>query len=157
MGGIVANNTYRADFISENLRIQQNVIEQSFKTGVKKNYFFWEAPAFTQKMRHNQLKKEYLLTGPLNILMNGMPLPRLPGLKCVKVTICNMEPTFWVMPTNLYGPNDNFDLQKSHVLPSPHQKILFGKMSWREWLWKNSVRPEIRPLQAQLHQKQGCS
>lgn len=94
VGGIVANNTYRADFISENLRIQQNVIEQSFKTGVKKLLFLGSTCIYP-KDAPQPIKEEYLLTVRWNILMNLMPLPRLPGLKCVKVTICNMEPTFW--------------------------------------------------------------
>lgn len=123
VGGIVANNTYRADFIYENLMIQNNVIHQSYLHDVKKLLFLGSSCIYP-KLAPQPLKEEYLLTGPLEETNEAYALAKIAGIKMCEAYRdqygCNF---ISVMPTNLYGPNDNYDLQTSHVLPALLRKF----------------------------------
>jgi len=118
VGGIVANNTYRAEFIYENLMIQSNLIHASWKHGVRKLLFLGSSCIYP-RMAPQPLKEEYLLTGPLEFTNEPYAVAKIAGIKMCESYYrqygCNF---ISVMPTNLYGPNDNFDLEKSHVLPA---------------------------------------
>jgi GDP-L-fucose synthase len=129
VGGIVANNTYRADFIYENLMIQNNVIHQSYVSGVKKLLFLGSSCIYP-KMAPQPLKEEYLLTGLLEPTNEPYAIAKIAGIKMCDAYRdqygCNF---ISVMPTNLYGPNDNYDLNNSHVLPALIRKFHEAKMS----------------------------
>lgn len=118
VGGIVANNTYRADFIYENLMIQSNVIHQSYVHGVKKLMFFGSSCIYP-KMAPQPLKEDYLLTGPLEHTNEPYAIAKIAGIKMCEAYRdqygCNF---ISVMPTNLYGYNDNYHPENSHVLPA---------------------------------------
>jgi GDP-L-fucose synthase len=123
VGGIVANNTYRADFIYENLMIEANVIHHSYKTGVKKLMFLGSSCIYP-KMAPQPLKEEYLLTGQLEPTNEPYAIAKIAGIKMCDAYReqhgCNF---ISVMPTNLYGPNDNYNLTNSHVLPALLRKF----------------------------------
>jgi GDP-L-fucose synthase len=123
VGGIVANNTYRAEFIYENLMIQNNVIHQSYKAGVKKLMFLGSSCIYP-KLAPQPLKEEYLLTGLLENTNEPYAIAKIAGIKMCDAYRdqygCNF---ISVMPTNLYGPNDNYDLHNSHVLPALLRKF----------------------------------
>jgi len=129
VGGIVANNTYRADFLYENLMIQNNVIHQSYVNGVKKLLFLGSSCIYP-KMAPQPLKEEYLLTGSLEPTNEPYAIAKIAGLKMCEAYHdqygCNF---ISVMPTNLYGPNDNYDLKTSHVLPALLRKFHEAKES----------------------------
>lgn len=129
VGGIIANNTYRADFIYENILIQSNVIHQSYKTGVKKLLFLGSTCIYP-KMAPQPLKEEYLLTGILEETNEPYAIAKIAGIKMCDAYRdqygCNF---ISVMPTNLYGFNDNYDLQNSHVLPALLRKFHEAKQS----------------------------
>ena len=118
VGGIEANNKYRAQFLYENLMIQSNVIHQSYVHGVKK-LLFLASSCIYPKMASQPIKEEYLLTGELEPTNEPYAIAKIAGLKmCESYNRqygCNF---ISVMPTNLYGPNDNYDLTTSHVLPA---------------------------------------
>ncbi len=118
VGGIVANNTYRADFLYENLAIQNNVIHQSYLNGVKKLMFLGSSCIYP-KLAPQPLKEEYLLTGPLEETNEPYAIAKIAGIKMADAYRdqygCNF---ISVMPTNLYGYNDNYHPQNSHVLPA---------------------------------------
>lgn len=118
VGGIIANNTYRADFIYENLMIQNNVIHQSYKHGVKKLMFFGSSCIYP-KMAPQPLKEESLLTGLLEPTNEPYAIAKIAGIKMCEAYRdqygCNF---ISVMPTNLYGYNDNYHPENSHVLPA---------------------------------------
>lgn len=127
VGGIVANNTYRADFIYENMMIQSNVIHQSYLNGVKKLLFLGSSCIYP-KLAPQPLKEEYLLTGLLEPTNEPYAIAKIAGIKMCDAYReqygCNF---ISVMPTNLYGPNDNYDLNNSHVLPALLRKFITAK------------------------------
>jgi len=127
VGGIVANNVYRAQFIYENLMIQNNIIHAAYKAGVKKLLFLGSSCIYP-KMAPQPLKEEYLLTGLLEPTNEPYAIAKIAGIKMCENYYrqygCNF---ISVMPTNLFGPNDNYDLEKSHVLPAIIRKMHLGK------------------------------
>lgn len=127
VGGIMANNTYRADFIYNNLQIQQNVIYNAWKSGVKKLLFLGSTCIYP-KNAHQPMKEDALLTGVLEYTNEPYAIAKIAGIKlCESFNIQYGTDFISVMPTNLYGPNDNFDLERSHVLPAMIRKILLSK------------------------------
>lgn len=127
VGGIVANNTYRADFIYENLMIQNNVIHQSYLNGVKKLLFLGSTCIYPKNCLQ-PMKEDYLLTDILEYTNEPYAIAKIAGIKmCESYNLQYGTNFISVMPTNLYGPNDNFDLEKSHVLPALIRKIHLGK------------------------------
>ena len=126
VGGIMANNVYRADFIADNLQIQQHVIGESFHHGVKKLLFLGSTCIYPRDAAQ-PMKEEALLTGPLEYTNEPYAIAKIAGLKmCESYNLQYGTNYIAVMPTNLYGPNDNFDLEKSHVLPAMIRKIHLG-------------------------------
>ena len=127
VGGIIANNTYRADFIYENLMIQNNVIHQAYVNKVKKLMFLGSSCIYP-KLAPQPLKEEYLLTGILEPTNEPYAIAKIAGIKMCDGYRdqygCNF---ISVMPTNLYGPNDNYDLNNSHVLPAMLRKFIMAK------------------------------
>lgn len=127
VGGIIANNTYRADFIYENLMIQNNVIHQAYVNKVKKLMFLGSSCIYP-KLAPQPLKEEYLLTGLLEPTNEPYAIAKIAGIKMCDGYRdqygCNF---ISVMPTNLYGPNDNYDLNNSHVLPAMLRKFIMAK------------------------------
>jgi GDP-L-fucose synthase len=147
VGGIMANNTYRGEFIYQNLMIQNNVIHQAYLNGVKKLLFLGSTCIYP-KEAPQPLKEEYLLTGPLEYTNEPYAVAKIAGIKlCESYNIQYGTNFIPVMPTNLYGPNDNFDLEKSHVLPALLRKILLGK--WLEEDNWQAVRNDLskRPVE----------
>jgi len=128
VGGIVANNTYRADFIYENMMIQSNVIHHSYLNGVKKLMFLGSSCIYP-KMAPQPLKEDYLLTGLLEPTNEPYAIAKIAGIKMCDAYRSQYGCNFIsVMPTNLYGPNDNYDLNNSHVLPALIRKFHTAKM-----------------------------
>jgi len=129
VGGIQANNTYRADFIYENLMVQNNIIHAAYKNKVKKLMFLGSSCIYP-KLAPQPLKEEYLLTGALEYTNEPYAIAKIAGIKMCesyhKQYGCNF---ISVMPTNLYGPNDNYDLNNSHVLPALLRKFHDAKES----------------------------
>lgn len=148
VGGIVANNTYRAEFLYDNLAIQSNIIHQSYLHKVKKLLFLGSSCIYP-KLAPQPLKEEYLLTGPLEHTNEPYAIAKIAGLKMCEAYHdqygCNF---ISVMPTNLYGPNDNYDLNTSHVLPAMLRKFHEAKESSAETvtLWGSGA-----PLREFLH------
>lgn len=129
VGGIVANNTYRADFIYENLAIQNNVIHQSYVHGVQKLLFLGSTCIYP-KDAPQPMSEDSLLTSPLEYTNEPYAIAKIAGIKmCESYNIQYGTNFISVMPTNLYGPNDNFDLEKSHVLPALLRKMHEAKLS----------------------------
>ncbi|HIP44426.1 MAG TPA: GDP-L-fucose synthase, partial [Sulfurospirillum arcachonense] len=127
VGGIVANNTYRADFIYENLQIQNNVIHQSYKHKVKKLLFLGSTCIYPKNCPQ-PMSEDSLLTSELEYTNEPYAIAKIAGIKmCESYNIQYGTNFISVMPTNLYGPNDNFDLETSHVLPALLRKIHLGK------------------------------
>lgn len=123
VGGIMANNTYRADFIYENLQIQQNVIGESFRHRVKKLLFLGSTCIYPREAPQ-PISENALLTSPLEYTNEPYAIAKIAGLKmCESFNLQYGTNYIAVMPTNLYGPRDNFDLEKSHVLPAMIRKI----------------------------------
>jgi len=128
VGGIVANNTYRGEFIYENLQIQNNIIHQSYKNSVKKLMFLGSTCIYP-KNSPQPMKEEYLLTSELEYTNEPYAIAKIAGIKmCESYNLQYGTNFISVMPTNLYGPNDNFDLEKSHVLPALIRKIHCAKL-----------------------------
>ena len=129
VGGILANSTYRAQFIYENLMIQNNIIHQSYVHGVKKLLFLGSSCIYP-KFAPQPMKEEHLLTGTLEETNEPYAIAKIAGIKMCEAYRdqygCNF---ISVMPTNLYGPNDNFDLKNSHVLPALIRKFHEAKTS----------------------------
>jgi GDP-L-fucose synthase len=127
VGGIHANNTYRADFIYDNLAIQSNVIHESFRCGVKKLLFLGSSCIYP-KLAPQPMREESLLTGPLETTNEPYAIAKIAGIKMCQAYRqqygCNF---ISIMPTNLYGPNDNYDLLNSHVLPALINKFFTAK------------------------------
>ena len=123
VGGIVANNTYPADFIMDNELIQCNVIRSSYKNNVKKLLFLGSCCIYP-KLCPQPIKEEYLLTGPLEPTNEAYALAKISGLKMCRYFNMQYGTNYIsVMPANLYGPNDNFDLNTSHVIPALIRKM----------------------------------
>ena len=117
VGGILANNTYRADFIFENLGIQQNVFDACHRSGIKKMLFLGSSCIYPKECPQ-PMKEEYLLTGPLEQTNEPYAIAKIAGLKMAESFNRQYGCKYYsVMPTNLYGINDNYDLEKSHVIP----------------------------------------
>lgn len=128
VGGIIANNTYRADFIHANLTIQNNVIHQSYKSNVKKLLFLGSTCIYP-KEAPQPMTESSLLTGPLEYTNEPYAIAKIAGIKmCESYNLQYGTNFLSVMPTNLYGYNDNFDLEKSHVLPALIRKMHLAKL-----------------------------
>lgn len=127
VGGIVANNTYRGAFIYENMMIQNNVIHQSYVHGVKKLLFLGSTCIYPKECPQ-PMREDSLLTGPLEYTNEPYAIAKIAGIKmCESYNLQYGTNFISVMPTNLYGPNDNFDLETSHVLPALLRKMILGK------------------------------
>ena len=123
VGGIMANSIYRANFIYKNLQIQQNIIGESFRHNVKKLLFLGSTCIYPRDAEQ-PMKEEVLLTSPLEYTNEPYAIAKIAGLKmCESFNLQYGTNYIAVMPTNLYGPNDNFDLERSHVLPAMIRKI----------------------------------
>jgi len=123
VGGILANNQYRAEFLYDNLIIEANIIHAAYLSGVKKLMFLGSSCIYP-KMAPQPLKEEYLLTGPLESTNEPYAIAKIAGIKLCEAYRDQYGCDFIsVMPTNLYGPNDNYDLKNSHVLPALIRKF----------------------------------
>jgi len=129
VGGIMANNTYRAEFIYDNMMIQSNIIHASYLNKVKKLMFLGSSCIYP-KLAPQPLKEEYMLTGLLEHTNEPYAIAKIAGIKMCDAYRSQYGCNFIsVMPTNLYGPNDNYDLQKSHVLPALLRKFHEAKQN----------------------------
>ncbi len=127
VGGIMANKAKKADFIYENLEIQNNVIHAAWKSGVKKLLFLGSSCIYP-KLCSQPIKEEYFMTGPLEETNDAYAMAKIAGIKMCQSFNEQYGTNFIsVMPTNLYGPNDNFDLESSHVLPALIRKFYEAK------------------------------
>ena len=148
VGGIQANNTYRAEFLYDNLMIQANVIDQAYQNGVKKLLFLGSSCIYP-KLAPQPLKEAYLLTGPLEPTNEPYAIAKIAGLKLCDAYRAQYGCNFIsVMPTNLYGPNDNYDLNNSHVVPALLRKFHEAKQNGKKEVvvWGSG-----RPLREFLH------
>lgn len=144
VGGIMANNTLRAEFIYENIMIQSNVIHAAYLNGVKKLVFLGSSCIYPRDCPQ-PMKEEHLLTSPLEFTNEPYAIAKITGLKmCEAYNLRYGTDFIAVMPTNLYGPNDNFNLTGGHVMPSLMRRIHLGK------LLENGDLPGIR---ADLHRR----
>lgn len=147
VGGILANNTYRADFIYENLQIQQNVIGEAFRHNVKKLLALGSTCIYPRDCPQ-PIREEYLLTGELEYTNEPYALSKIVGLKmCESFNLQYGTNYIAVMPTNLYGPNDNFHLENSHVMPAMIRKVFLSHcMHTGDW---DAVRADmnLRPVE----------
>ena len=137
VGGIMANNTYRAEFLYDNLMIESNIIHNAHKTGVRKLLFLGSSCIYP-KMAPQPLKEEYLLSGFLEETNEPYAIAKITGIKLCESYRNQYGSNFIsAMPTNLYGPNDNYDLQGSHVLPALirkfHEAKVNGQASVEVW------------------------
>ena len=129
VGGILANNTYRAEFLYDNLLIESNIIDAAYRNGAKKLLFLGSSCIYP-KMAPQPLKEEYLLTGLLEDTNEPYAIAKIAGIKLCDAYRSQYGCNFIsVMPTNLYGPNDNYDLTTSHVLPALIRKFHEAKMN----------------------------
>jgi GDP-L-fucose synthase len=147
VGGIVANNTYRGQFIYENLMIQNNVIHQAYLAGVKKLLFLGSTCIYPREAPQ-PMPENCLLTSPLEYTNEPYAIAKIAGIKmCESYNLQYGTNFLSVMPTNLYGPNDNFNLETSHVLPALIRKIHLGKcIENNDW---DAIRDDLnkRPLE----------
>lgn len=128
VGGIMANNTYRAEFIYNNLQIQQNVIGESYRSGVRKLLFLGSSCIYPREAKQ-PMSEDQLLTGSLEYTNEPYAIAKIAGLKmCESFNLQYGTNYIAVMPTNLYGPRDNFHLENSHVLPAIIRKIHLAKL-----------------------------
>ena len=129
VGGIMANNVYRGEFLYDNLMIQSNTIDAAYRSGVKKLLFLGSSCIYP-KMAPQPLKEEYMLTGPLEPTNEPYAIAKIAGIKMCDAYRSQYGCNFIsVMPTNLYGPNDNYDLNTSHVLPALIRKFHEAKVN----------------------------
>ncbi len=144
VGGIIANNTYRGEFIYENMMIQNNVIHQSYLNKVKKLLFLGSTCIYPKNCPQ-PMKEEYLLTNTLEYTNEPYAIAKIAGIKmCESYNIQYGTDFIAVQPTNLYGPNDNFDLEKSHVLPALIRKIHLGKsLENNDW---DTIKKDLNKL-----------
>jgi GDP-L-fucose synthase len=148
VGGIVANNTYRADFIYDNLMIESNVIHASYINKVEKLMFLGSSCIYP-KLAPQPLKEEYLLSGYLEDSNQPYAIAKIAGIELCDAYRSQHGCNFIsVMPTNLYGPNDNYDLEKSHVLPALLRKFITAK---RKQLDSVTIWGSGKPLREFLH------
>ncbi|ACU58589.1 GDP-L-fucose synthase [Chitinophaga pinensis] len=148
VGGIVANNTFRAEFIYENIMIQNNVIHHAYLNGVKKLMFLGSSCIYP-KLAPQPLREDYLLTGLLEPTNEPYAIAKIAGIKMCDAYRAQYGCNFVsVMPTNLYGPNDNYDLRNSHVLPALLRKFHEAKKNNAEevMIWGTGT-----PLREFLH------
>jgi GDP-L-fucose synthase len=151
VGGIVANNTYRADFIYQNMMIQNNVIHQSYVHGVKKLLFLGSTCIYPKECQQ-PMREDSLLTGPLEYTNEPYAIAKIAGIKmCESYNVQYGTNFISVMPTNLYGPNDNFDLETSHVLPALLRKMILGKYLQNNDLESVKSDLEKRPIEGVNH------
>ena len=147
VGGIMANNTYRADFIYENLQIQQNVIGESFRHHVKKLLFLGSTCIYPRESPQ-PMPETCLLSSPLEYTNEPYAIAKIAGLKmCESFNLQYGTNYIAVMPTNLYGPNDNFHLENSHVMPAMVRKLFLGRcLMENDW---ESLRRDLnaRPIE----------
>lgn len=129
VGGILANNTYRADFIYDNIQIQNNIIHAAYMQGIKKLLFLGSSCIYP-RLAPQPLKEEYLLTGLLEATNEPYAIAKIAGIKMCDAYRAQYGCNFIsAMPTNLYGPNDNYDLNNSHVLPALLRKFHEAKLA----------------------------
>jgi GDP-L-fucose synthase len=129
VGGILANDTYPADFIRDNIEIQTNVIDASYRNGVKRLLFLGSSCIYP-KLAPQPIKEEYLLTGPLEPTNRAYALAKIAGVEmCWSYNRQYGTHYMAAMPTNLYGPEDNFDLVSSHVLPALIRKVVQARQA----------------------------
>ncbi|MCF4102165.1 GDP-L-fucose synthase [Gillisia sp. M10.2A] len=145
VGGIVANNTYRGDFIYQNLMIQTNVIHHSYLNKVKKLLFLGSTCIYPKNCPQ-PIKEDYLLTGKLEYTNEPYAIAKIAGIRmCESYNLQYATNFIAAMPTNLYGPKDNFDLEKSHVLPALLRKMHLGKAletgNWEDIRSNLSIMP----------------
>ena len=148
VGGILANNTYRAQFIYENLMIQNNIIHAAHKKGIEKLLFLGSSCIYP-KLSSQPMKEEYLLTGALEPTNEPYAIAKIAGIKMCESYYNQYGDNFLsIMPTNLYGENDNFDLNTSHVLPALINKFHDAKLKKKESvrIWGTGV-----PMREFLH------
>ncbi len=132
VGGILANNTYPAEFIYQNIAIQNNIIHSAWNVGVKRLLFLGSSCIYPKECPQ-PMKEEYLLTGPLEETNEPYAIAKIAGIKtCQSYNRQYGTHYVAVMPTNLFGPNDNFDLEKSHVLPALLRKFHEAKVKYAE-------------------------
>jgi len=144
VGGILANNQYRAQFIYENLMIQNNIIHESYVSGVKKLLFLGSSCIYPKNC-HQPIMEEYLLTGELEYTNEPYAIAKISGIKmCESYNIQYGTNFISVMPANLYGPNDNYNLETSHVLPALIRKMHLGKcLENNNW---TAIRKDLEKL-----------
>ena len=146
VGGIMANSLYRADFIMQNMKIQCNVIEQAYKHHVKKLLFLGSTCIYP-KNAPQPMKEDALLTSPLEYTNEEYAISKIAGLKmCESYNLQYGTNYIAVMPTNLYGPNDNFHLENSHVMPAMMRKVFLAKLLYEnDW---DGIRRDmsLRPI-----------
>ena len=148
VGGIHANNTYPADFIIQNIQIQTNVITHALRTGVKRLLFLGSSCIYPRECPQ-PMKEEYLLTGPLEPTNEPYAIAKIAGIKmCESVNRQHGTDFRSVMPTNLYGPGDNFHPENSHVLPGLLRKFHEAKINQSEYV---EVWGSGRPRREFLH------
>lgn len=148
VGGIHANNTYRAEFLYQNLMIEANVIHAAHQMDVKKLLFLGSTCIYP-KLAPQPLKEEYLLSGYLEPTNEPYAIAKIAGIKLCETYREQYEKNFIsIMPTNLYGPNDNYDLQNSHVLPALIRKFHEAKINQKKYveIWGSG-----KPLREFLH------
>ena len=144
VGGILANNSYRADFIYDNIMIQSNLIKACKNHNVKKTVFLGSSCIYP-KLSNQPIKEEYLLTGTLESTNEPYSIAKIAGLKMCESFYKQYGSEFIsLMPTNLYGPNDNYDLQNSHVIPALIKKIYDAKQKSKSHvsIWGVEIRKE---------------
>jgi len=144
VGGIIANNTYRAEFIYENIQIQNNIIHQAYKNGVKKLLFLGSTCIYP-KDAPQPMREDALLTSPLEYTNEPYAIAKISGIKmCESYNLQYGTNFISVMPTNLYGPHDNFNLETSHVLPALVRKIHLGKaLENNDW---NTIKKDLNNM-----------
>lgn len=148
VGGILANNNYRADFIYENIQIQNNIIHAAYIQGVKKLLFLGSSCIYP-RLAPQPLKEEYLLTGLLEATNEPYAIAKIAGIKMCDAYRAQYGCNFIsAMPTNLYGPNDNYDLNNSHVLPALLRKFHEARIANAETV---TVWGSGKPLREFLH------
>lgn len=148
VGGILANSQYQYEFLMENMQIQNNLIDAAHKNEIEK-FIFLGSSCIYPKLAPQPLKEEYLLTGPLEPTNEGYAIAKISGLRLCKAIRDQYNKDFVsLMPTNLYGPNDNFDLKTSHVLPAMIRKFHEAKLKGSEpvELWGSGT-----PMREFLH------
>jgi GDP-L-fucose synthase len=166
VGGILANNTYRAEFIYDNLMIESNIIHNAYKAGVEKLIFLGSSCIYP-KLAPQPLKEEYLLSDYLEFTNEPYAIAKIAGIKLCENYYRQYGSNFYsVMPTNMYGPNDNFDLNTSHVLPAlirkfheakeknPSEVIIWGSgKPLREFLFVEDLADAILFLMEEVDAK----